>query len=276
MKRLVLFSLLFVSFILPMRAQQSNTIPAPEEIKAANDSILAEAYRLYLHEKVAWILEDIVYQTYEDAMNNADGWVPISEDGIKVKGVFYNKERTKALYEASINIQTGETSSSDSVRDLTADELEEIEVHQRVINAVRSLESIPSCPEGCTFNIEAIQIDDNLYRVYWMLGTSQSGIIPFGSDFSYDCDAEGNIKEVRRYHKSYIPTPTSMDGGGKVSLIVHSHTSICPYIAPTDIALFLLYGYESARLTQFKVLSTALKCYFVFDAESYEISVEER
>lgn len=276
MKRLVLFSLLFVSFILPMRAQQSNTIPALEEIKAANDSILAEAYRLYLHEKVAWILEDIVYQTYEDAMNNAHGWVPISEDGIKVKGVFYNKERTKALYEASINIQTGEASSSDSVRDLTADELEEIEVHQRVINAVRSLESIPSCPEGCTFNIEAIQIDDNLYRVYWMLGTSQSGIIPFGSDFSYDCDAEGNIKEVRRYHKSYIPTPTSMDDGGKVRLIVHSHTSICPYIAPTDIALFLLYGYESAGLTQFKVLSTALKCYFVFDAESYEISVEER
>lgn len=276
MKRLVLFSLLFVSFILPMRAQQSNTIPAPEEIKAANDSILAEAYRLYLHEKVAWILEDIVYQTYEDAMNNADGWVPISEDGITVKGVFYNKERTKALYEASINIQTGEASSSDSVRDLTADELEEIEVLQRVINAVRSLESIPSCPEGCTFNIEAIQIDDNLYRVYWMLGTSQSGIIPFGSDFSYDCDAEGNIKEVRRYHKSYIPTPTSMDDGGKVRLIVHSHTSICPYIAPTDIALFLLYGYESVGLTQFKVLSTALKCYFVFDAESYEISVEER
>lgn len=275
MKRLVLFSLLCVLFIQPMRAQQSYALPSPEEIKAANDSILAEAYRLYIHEKVAWILEDIIYQSYEEALNNIDGWIPIEEDEVTVKGVFYNKERSKALYEATINIQTGEASSSDSVRDLTADEFEKIEVRQKVLNAVRTLESIPSCPEGCSFNIEAIQIDDNLYRVYWMLGTSQSGIIPFGSDFSYDCDAEGSIKEVRQYHKSYIPTPTSMDGG-QVSLIVHSHTSICPYISPTDIALFLLYGYESAGLTKFMVLSTALKCYFVFDAESYEISVEER
>lgn len=275
MKRLVTLFILAVCFFPIAGAQNTNTMPNTEELQEINDSILAEAYQLYLHEKIAWILEDEFFGSDSKAKSNFGGWVPITEDGITVKGVFYNKEKTKAVYEATFNLQTGETSSKDSVRDLTADEKDEIKIRETITNAVRTLDNLPECPEGCTFNVETTRIDEDLYRVYFMLGTSQRGIIPFGCDFSYDCDSKGNVKEFRRYHNSYIPAPLTMDGK-PVRELIHSHTSICPYIAPTDIALFLLYGYESTGLKGFKVYSSALKCYFVFDAENYEIKVESR
>lgn len=273
MKRIVVLSFIWVLLLPSVWAQNSNVIPSVEEMKAVNDSILTEAYQLYLHEKIAWVMEDIFLESQSEAINDVEGWIPTTEDGVTVKGIFFNKDKTKALFEASVNIQTGETSSTSTARDLTAKEIEEIKVHQNVVNAIYSLDSIPPCPEGCTFNNEVLRMGEDLYRVYWMLGTTEHGVIPFGCDFSYDCDSNGKIKEYRRYHQTFIPSPLTYEGE-PVSAIFHSHTSICPYIAPTDIALFLLYGYEFSELTGFKVYSPTFKCYFVFNAETYEITIE--
>ena len=278
MKRIV-FSLLLGLFFMPSAiAQESEPLPEAEVLKAANDSILAEAYLLYLFEKSAWVLEDVLTASKPTAMNEMGGWFPIGdkEDEDAIKGVFFNREKTKALFEASFNLKTGTASGKDVVRDLSPEEIEIINVRQKALQAVRTLdpEDLPSCPEECTFNTEIIPIDEELYRVYFMLGTTRHGVIPFGCDFSYDCDAEGNIKEFRRYHKTYIPTPLKMDDGSPVLSAVHSHLGFCPLIAPTDIALFLLYGYE-AGLSGFKVLSTAYHCVFSFDPEAFEINVEQ-
>ena len=60
MKRFV-FSLLLGLFIMPFAmAQESEPLPDAEVLKAANDSILAEAYLLCLFEKSAWVLEDVL------------------------------------------------------------------------------------------------------------------------------------------------------------------------------------------------------------------------
>ena len=278
MKRIV-FSLLLGLFFMPSAiAQESEPLPEAEVLKAANDSILAEAYLLYLFEKSAWVLEDVLTASKPTAMNEMGGWFPIGdkEDEDAIKGVFFNREKTKALFEASFNLKTGTASGKDVVRDLSPEEIEIINVRQKALQAVRTLdpEDLPSCPEECTFNTEIIPIDEELYRVYFMLGTTRHGVIPFGCDFSYDCDAEGNIKGFRRYHKTYIPTPLKMDDGSPVLSAVHSHLGFCPLIAPTDIALFLLYGYE-AGLSGFKVLSTAYHCVFSFDPEAFEINVEQ-
>ena len=273
MKRLVTLFILAVLVFPLAKAQNTNSMPKAEELQEINNSILAEAYQLYLHERTAWILEDEFFSSDSKAKKKFGGWVPMTEDGITVKGVFYNKAKNKAVYEATSNIQTGEVSSNDSVRDLTTEELEKIKIRETIVNAVHTLDNLPACPEGCTFNVETTMIDEDIYRVYYMLGTSQSGVIPFGCDFSYDCDSKGNVKEFRRYHNSYIPAPLTMNGR-PVKELFHSHTSVCPYIAPTDIALFLLYGYESTGLKGFKVYSSALKCFFVFDADKYVITVE--
>ena len=259
-------------------AQELEPLPDAEELRAANDSILAEAYLLYLFEKSAWVLEDVLAASKPATMNEMGGWFPLGDEENEdvIKGVFFNKEKTKALFEASFNFKTGTASGTDVVRDLSPEEIEIINVREKVLRAVRTLdpEDLPSCPEGCTFNTEVMRIDEDLYRVYYMLGTAQHGVIPFGCDFSYDCDSEGNIKGFRRYHKTYIPAQLKMDDGSPVLYAVHSHLRFCPLMAPTDIALFLLYGYE-AGLSGFKVVSTAYHCLFSFDPEAYAINVEQ-
>ena len=278
MKRFV-FSLLLGLFIMPFAmAQESEPLPDAEVLKAANDSILAEAYLLYLFEKSAWVLEDVLAASKPATMNEMGGWFPLGDEENEdvIKGVFFNHEKTKVLFEASFNLKTGAASGKDVVRDLSLEEIEIINVREKVIRAVRTLdpEDLPSCPEGCTFNTEVMRIDEDLYRVYYMLGTAQHGVIPFGCDFSYDCDSEGNIKEFRRYHRTYIPAQLKMDDGSPVLYAVHSHLRFCPLMAPTDIALFLLYGYE-AGMSGFKVVSTAYHCVFSFDPEAYAINVEQ-
>ena len=276
MKRLVLFLLLWFVFAPSAIAQKADSLPDAEVLKAANDSILTDAYALYLHEKIAWVLEDVFTDSRPTAISEIAGWFPLADpdDEDVVKGVFFNQEK-KALFEASFNLKTGTASGKSVVRDLSPEEIEIINIRQKVLLAVRTLnvEDLPSCPEGCTFNTEVIPIDEDLYRVYYMLGTTQHGVIPFGCDFSYECDSEGNIKGFRRYHKTYIPTQLKMDDGSPVLSVFHSHLSFCPLIAPTDIALFLLYGYE-AGLSGFQVLSTAYNCIFSFDPEAYEINVK--
>ena len=255
MKRLVLFLLLWFVFVPSAIAQKADSLPDAEVLKAANDSILTDAYALYLHEKIAWVLEDVFTDSRPTAISEIAGWFPLADpdDEDVVKGVFFNQEK-KALFEASFNLKTGTASGKSVVRDLSPEEIEIINIRQKVLLAVRTLnvEDLPSCPEGCTFNTE---------------------VIPLGCDFSYDCDSEGNIKGFRRYHKTYIPTQLKMDDGSPVLSVFHSHLSFCPLIAPTDIALFLLYGYE-AGLSGFQVLSTAYNCIFSFDPEAYEINVK--
>ena len=278
MKRFLFSLLLWFVFVPSAIAQKSEPLPEAEVLKAANDSILAEAYILYLFEKSAWVLEDVLTACKPTTMDEMGGWFPVgdNEDEDVVKGVFFNEEKTKALFEASFNLKTGIASGKDVARDLSPEEIEMINVREKALLAVRTLddEDLPSCPEGCTFNTEIIRIDEDLYRVYFMLGTTQHGVIPFGCDFSYDCDSEGNVKGFRRYHKTYIPTQLKMDDGSPVLYAVHSHLRFCPLIAPTDIALFLLYGYE-AGLSGFKVVSTAYHCVFSFDPEEYAINVEQ-
>lgn len=277
MKRFVFFLLLGLFLIPSANAQESDPLPDAEVLKAANDSILAEAYLLYLFEKSAWVLEDVLAASKPATMNEMGGWFPVGDDENEdvIKGVFFNHEKTKALFEASFNFKTGSASGKDVIRDLSPEEIEIINVREKVLRAVRTLdpEDLPSCPEGCTFNTEVMRIDEDLYRVYYMLGTAQHGVIPFGCDFSYDCDSEGNIKEFRRYHRTYIPAQLKMDDGSPVLYAVHSHLRFCPLMAPTDIALFLLYGHE-AGMSGFKVLSTAYHCVFSFDPEAYAINVE--
>ena len=60
MKRFLFFLLLWFVFTPSAIAQNADPLPDAEVLKAANDSILAEAYLLYLFEKSAWVLEDVL------------------------------------------------------------------------------------------------------------------------------------------------------------------------------------------------------------------------
>ena len=78
---------------------------------------------------MAWILEDLFYGSESKAIKDVEGWIPFTDDGVNVKGIFFNEEKTKSLFEASFNIETREWATTDSIRNLTAEEIEAINVH---------------------------------------------------------------------------------------------------------------------------------------------------
>ena len=47
------------------------------------------------------------------------------------------------------------------------------------------------------------------------------------------------------------------------------------YITPTDVATFLLYGHDLYGMNTFSVYSTALCCYFTYNATAHSIVLVE-
>ena len=81
-------------------------------------------------------------------------------------------------------------------------------------------------------------------------------MIPIGDDYSFDLDKEMNVLSWRRYHRSFLEQPITMNGE-KITEVMHSHTQMTPYFTTTDIANYMLYGHDLYRIKKFSVLSTA-------------------
>ena len=82
--------------------------------------------------------------------------------------------------------------------------------------------------------------------------------------------AKGNLIARRKYHDSFIPIDFS-GKEGNIRKCTHSHLDENPYITPTDVATFLLYGHDLYGMNTFSVYSKALKCYFTYNAETSTI-----
>lgn len=234
-------------------------LPYPlTEMAVKLDSITREAYMLYLKEIIAWNAEDVFFAdcTHQDELQGmlVCGAFPSYSD------IFYNLETQQCIFEVKINVEKGALEEIDSIRPLTGEELAEIELQKRLYEAAARLDvQVNEPPEGCTFNRDWIRVDDNRYRVFIILGCNKPHVIPWGNDFSYDCDSLGNLLDVRKYHHTSILMPTMMNGE-PVREVSHSHTGLHPMITSTDIALFLLYG---EQLQSFKVYSQGI--YYVYD-----------
>ena len=204
-------------------AQQTAQLLDAEGLKAANDSVLLEGCQLYWAERVAWEMEDAFHYCKTKSVDMYGGWFPVTEDGVNVKGIFFDEAKEHVVFEALMNIRTGELSSNDAVRDLTPAEIERIDKRRRMFEAVQTLDDLPRRPAGddYMFNADIVQVDEDLFRVYFMLGTAKNGVTPFGCDFSYDCDSEGNVKAFRRYHKTTLLLPTTFDDGSPAVKTAH-------------------------------------------------------
>ena len=148
MNRIINLLLPWLFIIPPAIAQESKSLPNAQELKAANDSILADAYNLYLYEKIAWILEDELTNCQPATINEIAGWIPVGEGEDVVKGIFYNKDKTKALFEATYSFLTSTSAGKAAVRDLSPEEIDMINVREKVLLAVRLTKTYIECI-GC-------------------------------------------------------------------------------------------------------------------------------
>lgn len=246
--------------------------PALHEINAINDSILDEGYTLYLHDKLAWTMSD-AYKQLCSSKTASLSVVGMLSDTL-MSGIMIDVDQLKCVFECRLNLNTGEIEPFNMVRGLSKKELERAERQVMLLEKLGELDGIVSIKEAGSLNPDVVEMGDNLVRVYLLQGTNRSKLIPFGNDYSFDFDSQGCLLARRKYHSSFIPIDFSQKEGN-IRKCTHSHLKDNPYITPTDVATFLLYGHDLYQMNTFSVYSTALSCYFTYNATTHSIVMVE-
>lgn len=238
--------------------------PQPEAIQAALDSICNEGYNLFVAERINWVATDSVL-AHNDS-EHIGGNIIWQPNNSTWSAVFFDRRYKNCIFELTYNTVTQETDFSYETRPISETERAQWDLKSTMVdNAIANYgDSLRYNGDYGRPNIDFVRIDTNTVRMYILQGVERPNVIPFGNDYSIDFDNQGNAKCFRRYHKSFLPMQTVDKEGNKMETNYHSHLKDNPYITPTDICNFLLYG---NGMKQMGVLSTALDGYIFYNAE---------
>lgn len=242
--------------------------PALHEIKAVSDSVIDEGNVLYLHDKLSWVMSD-AYKQQCSSKTASLAVVGELNDSL-MSGIMIDVDQLKCVFECRLNLNSGEIEAFDLVRGLSPKEIARAERQVDLLEKVSQLDGFAPVKEAGNLNADVVEISPQLTRVYLLQGTNKSKLIPFGNDYSFDFDAAGNLVARRQYHSSFIPIDFSSKDGN-IHKCTHSHLGDSPYITPTDIATFLLYGHDLYGMKTFSVYSKAFNCYFTYNADTATI-----
>ncbi|MBO4574041.1 MAG: hypothetical protein J5708_01780 [Bacteroidales bacterium] len=249
-------------------------MPSSAEMQAINDSIVAEGYQLYYSERANWIATDLLFEKCD--MANVGGSVTYQPDDNTWVVVFFDRNDENCVLEYRVSTLSDEAYVFDSIRPISEEErilwIRNNTLINKAIRKYGDKMQFASKLFGSP-NLDIIEINDHLIRMYFLQGTIKHDLIPFGNDYSIDCDENLEPIAFRKYHNSLIAIPTK-DNGEEVRMTMHSHLPDNPFITPTDICNFLLY--RSADMDSFSVLSIAYNCVFTFSLNRQQIFVEKR
>lgn len=268
MKKYTLFALLMLFCGMVWCQKEEESVLSQEDLQqlfVMNDSVIREGSKLYLYEKLSWLATDNFFTTGANARGSF-----IIEDDSMYRVLFVNAD-LQCVYEENLDKNTYKTQRNTEVRKLNENEMALWERHLRLMGKIGDA-NIPaySFPEGtASFNVEIIRVNEKLTRAYVIMGALVDNLIPFGNDFSFDFDNNDSLVAQRAYHHSYIPI--TWEEGSTPKRVMHSHTRDNPYITPTDICTFLLYGHDQYGLKDLWVYSPALHSYLVFNADMMSI-----
>jgi len=268
MKKTIILSL-FSIFSCTVFSQESST-------KIKLDSIIQEADLLYNYEKVTWKSTDIALS--KEKIKNKFGSYIIYHSNDTIFAVIADKKLKNQIAKYAF-----------TENNLKAPFLEDIEV-KPISDKVSALFSIKTkilknlnsnaAEYGFNFqkgyNPNPVLIPDkNGFKLYIIIGTANSNVIPFGNDYLFRTDLNGNILSWRKFHKTLIATRTKGPNDEIVVSAIHSHLKMTPYITATDICTFRLYGFDLFGLKKVMVSSTALNKIFTYNAELNSITVTD-
>ncbi len=242
--------------------------PAMHIIDAVNDSVIDEGNTLYLHDKLNWVMSDAYKQMCSS--KTASLSVVGQLNDTLMSGIMIDVDQMRCVFECRLNLNSGEIEPLDLVRGLTPKELARAERQMSLLEKVSDLDGIYNVVEAGNLNADVVEISPGITRVYLLQGTDKSKLIPFGNDYSFDFDVDGKLLARRKYHNSFIPIDFS-GKDGNIHKCTHSHLDDNPYITPTDIATFLLYGHDLYGMKTFSVYSKAFSCYFTYYADTATI-----
>jgi hypothetical protein len=268
MKRtIILIPLVFLFIGTKAQIKYSET-----ELKLKCDSILLEGNNLYSYEKSAWITSDLASEKRE--IKKDFGGLLTYKINDTVSTLVLSKKDNRCIYKVSFASNVNKPCKEDlTQRDLTQTEKKLQEIKVKMVNQIFSTEIYQvSCPNGYNFNIQLIPNNVG-YKLFFILGTSKSNEIPFGNDYVFFANEEGQITSWRKCHSRLIYSPSEYNGN-KVTSSMHSHLKSEPFISATDICTFKLYA-ELCGINEFEVYSTALNKNFKYILKENKIEIND-
>lgn len=256
-----------------LRNTTPKNLPPLSEVSPILDSIVEEGYQLYYYERANWIATDLVFERY--GVDELGRSIIYQTDNNLWTVCFFDKNNEKCLLECRFDVKSGNTVAMDSIRPASTFEKEQLQRKETMLNEAISKYGSELKFAPASFgnpNIDFVRMNDHLTRVYFLQGTIQHDVIPFGNDYSIDFDE--NLKPIafRRYHRSLIDSPTKNDKGEEAKFLFHTHLKDNPFITPTDICNFLLY--RPKNMDGFMVASEAYNCMFLFSVDQHRIVVQ--
>ncbi len=265
MKKLVY--LLLLSLIVSSVHAQDKTL------QAKFDSIIKEADLLYAYEKVAWNASDLMMSD-SHLKSNCGGYL-VYHSNDSLFATFYDKlvnQRIAKYYFTFADLEKPFRSETESAS-FSALEKGLIDIKLTILGQLSEKKFSVGIPQGYSPNFDMIKEKDG-YRFYIIMGTSEEGEIPFGNDYLFMADKEGNIDSWQKFHSRMIPARNTGPNGEKVVSAIHSHLKTTPYITATDICTFRLYA-AMCDMKEFMVYSPATDQYYKYNIDTNTITISK-
>lgn len=250
-----------------------NAFSQDENLQLKLDSIIKEADLLYNYEKAVWNATDLL-MTDRKLKKNYGGYV-VSHSNDTIFATFIDKSQKQkvAKYYFTIANLNSPFNSEIEVSPLTKPEQELLDVKIKIINQLSDKKYEVGFPQNFNPNFVLIKEKEG-FKLYILMGTPESGLIPFGNDFLFWTDLNGTITNWKKFHSRMIPAQSKGPNGEKVVSAIHSHLKTTPYITATDICTFRLYG-GLCDMEEFMVLCTATGKYYKYSIKTNKIEVTE-
>lgn len=249
-----------------------NALSQEKNLQLKLDSIIAEADIMYKYEKAVWNSTDLLMADKKLKKNYGGYVVRHSVDSIFVSYLDKNQKESIARF---IYISTN-LNKPCHVRmessNLSVAENELLDIKTTMLNQLSDSKYNVITPQGFNPNFVLIK-EDTIFKLYLIMGTSESGVIPFGNDYLFKANSKGEIIYWNKFHSRMIPTMAEFNGQ-KVTESFHSHLRTTPYITASDICTFRLYA-QYTELEKFSVYSPAIGKTMTYILKTNKIEVEK-
>jgi len=251
-----------------------NAFSQDDNLQFKLDSIIKEADLLYSYEKAVWNATDILMNDSKLKKNYGGYVVSHSNDTIFATFIDKSQKQKIAKYFFKKSNLSLPFNSEIGLSPLTNSEQELLDIKIKIINQLSDKKYEVGIPQSFNPNFVLIK-EKEVFKLYILMGTYESGIVPFGNDYLFWADSKGNITDWKKFHSRMIPAQSKGPNGEKVVSAIHSHLKTTPYITATDICTFRLYG-ELCEMDEFSVYSPALGKYFKYILKENKIEIEEK
>lgn len=266
MKNKLVIAFLIIGAMGHLQCQLTNT-----QIGEKLDSILLEGNLLYRYEKAAWISIDRAREKNEVKKEFFSYLVYHQNDTVRT--LILNKV-SECIFELQFVFQFEKPIKEIVLtRTLSAKERKMVATKTKIINAIVEKKIPIGCPEGYGLNMILMPRDEG-FKFYIITGANKSGVIPFGNDYLFLTDEDGNLQSWKKFHSRLIALESKGPDGKDVTEMIHSHLRSEPFISATDICTFMLYGSLCGQHS-FQVYSPELKKMFRYRLDKNKLDIVE-